>query len=202
MAQSRVIGSIARCFARQPDGAPSLPFKHAVRTTDLGCPPHLFQTVFVCYFVIDVDPSLTILIIEDNENDIFILKSALRRAGINDPIQVVRDGEEAIHYLQGTNGFEDRSTHPFPKVIFTDIKMPRMSGFEVLHWLRSHPDCAVIPVIMLTASKMNEDVKKAYQMGANAYLVKPTSIDDLTEMVKTAYDFWRWCEKPVIPGNC
>lgn len=149
-----------------------------------------------------MDRDLTILIIEDDPNDVLLLKKALSRAGIKDPIQVVTDGGQAIRYLQGDDEYGDRLQFPFPSVIFTDLKMPRMSGFDVLQWLRTHPECSVIPLIILTASRMDEDVRRAYQMGANAYLVKPSSIEELQEMVRTAYEFWSWCEKPNVGGRC
>lgn len=149
-----------------------------------------------------MDRNLTILIIEDDPNDVILLERALSRENINNPIQVVRDGQEAINYLQGEGKYSDRVQFPFPSVIFTDLKMPRLSGFDVLEWLRRHPECSVIPIIILTASKLDEDIKKAYQMGANAYLVKPSQIGELQEMVKTAYNFWAWCEKPRLSGKC
>lgn len=77
-----------------------------------------------------------------------------------------------------------------------------MSGFEILQWLRNHPDCSVIPVMIFTASRQDEDIKRAYQMGANAYFVKPGTIGELQEMVKAAYNFWAWCEKPHVPEKC
>jgi CheY-like chemotaxis protein len=146
--------------------------------------------------------NLTILIIEDDPNDVVLLKRALSRENINNPVQVVHDGKEALHYLQGEGKYHDRTEFPFPSVIFTDLKMPRMSGFDVLDWLKKHPECSVIPLIILSASKMEADVRKAYQMGANAYLVKPGSIGELQEMVKTAYNFWALCEKPPMSGKC
>ncbi|MDB6022017.1 MAG: two-component system response regulator [Pedosphaera sp.] len=149
-----------------------------------------------------MDRNLTILIIEDDPNDALLLQKALSRERITNPLQVVHDGQEAIEYLQGEGPYQDRARFPFPSVIFTDLKMPRRSGFEVLEWLRCHPDCSVIPLIILTNSKIDADIKRAYEMGANAYLVKPASLQDLQEMVKTAYNFWAWCEKPHLAGNC
>jgi CheY-like chemotaxis protein len=149
-----------------------------------------------------MDRDLTILIIEDDPNDVLLLRKALSRAGIKDPIQVATDGAQAILYLQGDGEYQDRSRFPFPSIIFTDLKMPRMSGFDVLQWLRTHTECSVIPLIILSASKMDEDVRKAYQMGANAYLAKPSNIEDLQEMVRAAYQFWAWCEKPTVRGPC
>jgi CheY-like chemotaxis protein len=146
--------------------------------------------------------NLTILIAEDDSNDVVILKKALERAGIKYPIHVVPDGQEAVEYLRGAGQYSDRTKFPFPNVVFLDLKMPRMTGFDVLEWSKNNPQCAVIPVIILTASKQEEDIKKAYEMGANAYLVKPSQIGDLQNMVKTSFDFWACCEKPHVSGKC
>ncbi len=146
--------------------------------------------------------NLTFLIIEDLPNDVLLLRRALTKSGITNPVQVVEDGREAIAYLRGEGKYGDRKQYPFPSVIFTNLKMPRMGGFEVLEWLRHHPECSVIPVIILTASRQDENIRRAYQLGANAYLVKPSSMADLEAMVKTAYDFWSWCERPQVAGHC
>jgi CheY-like chemotaxis protein len=142
------------------------------------------------------------LIVEDNPQDVLLLRKALTKAGIEDPVQVVEDGVEAIDYLRGAGKYCDRSQFPFPSVVFSDVKMPRMGGFEILEWLRSHEECAVVPLIMLTNSSLDADVRQAYLMGANAYLVKPQKFEDLVEMVQTAYAFWGWCEKPLLPAQC
>jgi CheY-like chemotaxis protein len=146
--------------------------------------------------------NLTLLIVEDDPNDVILLRKALTREGINNATQVVNDGAEAIAYLEGREPYRDRSQFPFPSVIFTDLKMPRMDGFDVLCWLRAHPECSVMPVMILTASRIDADVRKAYQLGANGYLVKPNSLEDLQAMVRTAYEFWAWCEKPEVGGKC
>jgi CheY-like chemotaxis protein len=149
-----------------------------------------------------VNRNLTILIVEDNPHDVRLLKMALTKAGIEDPVQVVEDGVEAIDYLHGAGKYRDRSQYPFPNVMFSDLKMPRMGGFEILEWLRSHEECSVIPLILLTNSSLDADVRRAYRMGANAYMVKPQRFEDLVEMVRTAHEFWAKCEKPLVPENC
>ncbi len=149
-----------------------------------------------------MEANLTILVVEDDENDIFILQSALKRAGITHSVQVVRNGQEAIDYFCANGRYADRAKFPFPKVVFSDLKMPIMDGFEVLDWLRKHPDCSVVPVIILTASQLDSDIRRAYQMGANAYLAKPSSLTDLQQMVKTAFEFWQWCQIPQTPQRC
>jgi CheY-like chemotaxis protein len=149
-----------------------------------------------------VSRDLTILIVEDNPNDVLLLQKALTKAGITNPVQVVEDGVDAISYLRGVDKFKDRAEFPFPSVVFTDLKMPRMGGFEVLEWLRSHQECSVIPVIMLTNSRIDEDIRRAYQLGANSYIVKPQEFEKLVELLRVAYDYWSWCEKPFVPPNC
>lgn len=146
--------------------------------------------------------SYTVLIVEDDFDDALILKTALKREGMENSVQVVSSGLEAMDYICAKGKFADRSKFPFPSVVFTDLKMPRMGGFEVLEWLRNHPDTAGIPVIILTSSRMDKEIRRAYQMGANAYLVKPSSIEDLQKMVKTAFEFWRWCEVPRVAEKC
>ena len=149
-----------------------------------------------------VNKDFTILIVEDGENDGLLLKRALKREDITNPIQVVHDGQQAIDYLCGKEPYSDRQQYPFPKAIFCDIKMPHLGGFDVLQWLRNNPDCSVMPLIILSASKLDEDIKRAYQMGANAYLAKPHDIQELQQMVKTAFEFWAGCEIPRVGGKC
>lgn len=138
----------------------------------------------------------TILLVEDDLNDVLFLKRALGKNAINNPVTVLPDGEEAIAYLSGVGKYADRMTHPFPKVIMLDLKMPRRGGLEVLEWLKEHPQFRVIPTIVLTSSKINEDVAKAYGLGANSYMVKPSNFDDLQKMMKVAHEYWSFCLKP------
>jgi CheY-like chemotaxis protein len=143
-----------------------------------------------------------ILIVEDDPNDVLLLKLALKKNAMEGNVQIVNDGQEAIHYLQGNPPYDDRQKYPFPRLIYTDVKMRRRDGFDMLKWLRDNPDCAVIPVIILSASEQDSDIKKAYELGANAYLVKPSSLNDLAEMIHISMDFWRICQKPHVPSKC
>jgi CheY-like chemotaxis protein len=145
---------------------------------------------------------LTILMVEDDPDDVVLLRTTLSRIGVNNPVQVVRGGDQAVQYLKGDGRYANRAEFPFPGVIFSDLQMPRMSGFDVLRWLRGNPHCSAIPMIILTGSKIDEDIQQAYRMGANAYLVKPMDIAELQSMVKAACEFWDWCEKPLVAGNC
>jgi CheY-like chemotaxis protein len=144
----------------------------------------------------EMNRNLTILIAEDDPNDVILLERALRRNGINNPIQVSRDGEAALSYLQGLGEYANREKHPVPSVLFLDIKMPKKSGLEVLKWLHEHQECKVVPKIVLTSSRQESDVEEAYGLGAHSYIVKPVSFENLVQMIKTAFDYWSWCEKP------
>jgi CheY-like chemotaxis protein len=138
---------------------------------------------------------LTILLIEDSEDDAFLFDRALNREGIESTVRRVDNGAEALSYLEGDGVYSDRGKSPFPTVIFTDIKMPVMDGFAVLEWLKKHPVCSILPVMVFSSSAIDSDIERAYRLGANAYMVKPNSLKDLRKMVKTAHDFWIQCSK-------
>lgn len=127
----------------------------------------------------------TILHVEDDPNDTLLFEHACRKAGVIFDLQAVSDGDQAMAYLRGTNGFSDRMKHPMPKLILLDLKMPRVSGFDVLAWLRSEDSFKGVPVVVLTSSNHDADVKRAYDLGAKSYLVKPVGFEALVELVKT-----------------
>ena len=143
-----------------------------------------------------------ILIAEDNQNDAHLLQIAIRRSEIKNPIYIVEDGEAVINYLCGKGEYADRAAFPFPGVLFLDIKMPRLSGLEVLDWLKNHQQCKIVPVMMLSASRLPDDVVRAYQLGANSYMIKPATINELVELVKLSFNFWSYCELPPTPALC
>ena len=145
---------------------------------------------------------LTILVAEDDENDVFLLERAFKKAGLDVPRYICRDGSEAMSYLKGEGKFMDRAKYPFPRILITDLKMPRCSGFDLLRWLYEHPECNLIPKIVLSASAHPEDVKLAYQLGANCYFRKPNASSDLVELIKLASNFWAAAELPSMPKNC
>ncbi len=140
-------------------------------------------------------PMFSILLIEDCDDDAFLLHKALEREGINSPVRRVENGKQAISYLQGEGSYSNRAAFPFPSVIFTDLKMPVLDGFGVLHWLKTHPECSVLPVMVFSASSDGADIERAYRLGANAYLVKPGALSELQRLVRTAHDFWLHCSK-------
>lgn len=132
----------------------------------------------------------TILLAEDDSNQVLLIRRALRKANLTQPLQVVNNGEAAISYLCGEGDYADRKSYPLPMLVLLDLKMPRKSGFEVLEWLRQQPELKRLPVIVLTTSKEKTDIHKAYDLGVNSYLVKPVAFNDLTAMVKLLDDYW------------
>jgi CheY-like chemotaxis protein len=145
---------------------------------------------------------LVILVAEDDSNDTFLLRRAFQKAGLTFPLHICKDGAEALDYLKGVGEFGDRSKFPFPRILITDLKMPRCSGFDLLRWLREHPDCSVIPTVVLSASAVDADVKLAYSLGANCYFCKPTSFDRLVDIVKLTCHFWKEAVLPELPKTC
>ncbi|WP_250121884.1 response regulator [Chroococcidiopsis sp. CCMEE 29] len=141
----------------------------------------------------------TILLVEDDPNDVFLIQRAFRRINLANPIQVVQDGEAAVLYLSGQEPYADRDRYPFPILVLLDLKLPRRSGLEVLEWLRQQPKLKRLPVVVLTSSRENSDLNRAYDLGANSYLVKPVAFDGLLEMVRSLNQYWLILnEKPII----
>ena len=116
-----------------------------------------------------------ILLVEDNEDDVFLMRYALSSAGISNPVHVAEDGEQAVAYLNGQGEFQDRAAFPFPVVMFLDLKMPRMSGFDVLVWMQARPDLPKFPVVVLSSSNAPRDVERASGFSA-IYAVKPPDL--------------------------
>jgi len=133
-----------------------------------------------------------LLLIEDDEDDIFIMKRVLKDAGIRNPLRIVRDGREAIEYLSGTGRFEDRSLYPVPAMVFLDLRLPLVSGHDVLTWIRQRDDLNSTAVAVVTSSDQPEDLRRTRWLGANCYLLKPLTADQLLEMAVVFN--WHWLE--------
>lgn len=133
-----------------------------------------------------------ILLAEDEPNDVELVQLALKSVGIN-RVQVVRDGEEVVDYLAAKKKYANRSQNPFPALALLDIKMPKMTGLEVLEWLRGrhNPRLRRLPVIIMSSSSEQKDIDRAYELGVNAYLVKPHAFSELVDVLKATTDFWR-----------
>lgn len=131
-----------------------------------------------------------VLLVEDDPDDVVFMTQAFTNCGLGGELQVVRDGEEALDYLEGHAGYADRLCHPLPAFILLDLKLPRKSGLEVLLWLRRQPGLKRIPVIVLTSSTQPRDIDCAYDLGANSYLVKPVDWADLQKTADAICAFW------------
>ena len=139
----------------------------------------------------------TILLVEDNEDDTFFMRQALKDAGIQNPLQHVEDGQAAVDYLAGTGKYGDRALYPLPMVVFLDLKLPFKSGHDVLSWIRRQPEFEKLIVIVLTSSDETVDLKRSYQLGANSYVVKPPTAEQLLELAQ-AFKLW-WLHQNRLP---
>ena len=131
-----------------------------------------------------------ILVAEDDDNDAFGLELAFDQIGLPRRFRRVRDGEEVIAYLNGTDKFANRDAYPFPSVLLLDLKMPGMDGFDVLQRLREDPRWKHLTCVILTNSEADSDKERSYRLGANSYLLKPRSFKRYTEMLKLIERYW------------
>ena len=125
-----------------------------------------------------------VLIVDDSEYDALLMRTVFERAWFTQPLRFARDGEEAIAYLRGDGVYRDRKQFPLPTVMLLDLNMPRKNGFEVLAWIREQPTLKRLRVYILSASSRPEDIERACDLGANAYLVKPSNLDGLLQLAK------------------
>ena len=133
--------------------------------------------------------SRVLLVAEDDDMDAMLLELAVKKAGDPFELRRVATGEEAVAYIRGEGEFADRKQHPWPQVLLLDLKMPRGDGFDVLQWLRNHPT-KPLPAIVLSSSALQQDVERAYNLGASSYVVKPTAPERLEEMVHALRGWW------------
>lgn len=140
-----------------------------------------------------------ILLVEDNRDDVLMIQRAFHKANLAMPLHVVSDGDAAVLYLSGQGDYSDRDQYPLPVLMLLDLKLPRKSGLEVLEWLRLQPGLKRLVVVVLTSSKENIDINRAYELGANSYLVKPVRFASLLELVKNLNLYWLvLSEKPEV----
>ncbi len=131
----------------------------------------------------------TILLVDDSANDLILMRTAFKKAKCNMPLQEVHDGEEAIAYLTGEGIYCDRKKYPLPAIMLLDLNMPKMSGFDVLTWVRAQPVLKRLAIVILTASMRNEDVERAFDLGATSFLVKPSELETLAAMMRCLCDW-------------
>ena len=137
-----------------------------------------------------------VLYVEDEENDIFFMERAFRIVEVENPLISLTDGQQALDYLAGNGRYTKRSEYPLPCMLLLDLNLPLKTGLELLKWLRAQPSLATLPVIVFTSSSQSRDIQAAYELGANAYLVKPSTPDKLEQTVRTIKEFWLQQNRP------
>lgn len=132
----------------------------------------------------------TILLVEDEKNDVFLMEHAFAKASVPARVQVVRDGREALHYLRGEGDYADRQQNPLPCLTLLDLNLPHVHGLEVLKQIRAEPRLRKIIVVVLTSSVADSDLERAYGLGANSYLIKPNNLEEVQELVELIGQYW------------
>lgn len=140
----------------------------------------------------DAHPRPVILLVDDNPHDVVLIRLAFRRVGIIDTIHLVKDGVEAMRYIKGEGAYADRHQFPTPTLVLLDLRMPLTSGFDVLRWIRSQPKLSGVVVVVMSGSKNDADIDRAYSLGANHYLIKPTRFEEMVKMMETLKDYTAW----------
>jgi len=142
--------------------------------------------------------SALILLAEDRDDDVLLIKRSFARANIPNPMLLVTNGEEAILYLKGEGKFADRSGYPLPALLLLDLKMPIVDGFEVLRWARQQSSLALLKILVLTSSESLRDVNEAYRLGANSFLVKPLDFENCVQLGRLIRDCWLKTDNPPV----
>lgn len=132
----------------------------------------------------------TILHVEDDPNDVLLVERAIKKSNAPVLLRSVGDGDKAVAYLKGDESFSNREQFPLPNLVLLDLKMPRKSGLEVLGWIRENAELKRLPVVVFTSSKHDQDINRAYDLGANSYLVKPVGFDSLLDTVRQIQSYW------------
>jgi CheY-like chemotaxis protein len=125
-----------------------------------------------------------IFLVEDDPNDVFLMERAMKKGNLNVPMRLAKNGRDAIEYLDAAGRKTDPTAFPVPTVIFLDLKLPFVHGFDVLRWIKQESAISKVPVIVLSSSLEDEDRKKAYALGAEKFLIKPPTSERLTETLR------------------
>lgn len=140
-----------------------------------------------------------VLLAEDDENDVLLLERAFKEAEIHNPLYVAHDGQETIDWLSGAGKFADRERFPMPALLILDLKMPRKTGMDVLRWLREQPVLHCLPVVILSSSAHRHDVERAYRLGVNGFVVKPSGNEERKHLAMALKAFWlNFNEPPMV----
>ena len=145
----------------------------------------------------------SILLVEDNPDDVDLTRRAFQRAGLTQPLDVVEDGVEALDYLFARGAYSKRAREPLPALVLLDLKLPRLSGHEVLRQLRAHPSTRFLPVVVLTSSDEEKDLLESYSHGCNSYVRKPVSYTQFVEAARQLGVYWlvlNLTPPPGVPG--
>ena|ERR1051326_517657 len=144
----------------------------------------------------------TILLVEDQPSDARLLMRAFVKAQVQNPIKHLPTGDAALAYLEGLHEYADRGRHPLPILMILDLKLPGMSGLELLRWIRLQKSLRRIPVLVLTSEKEDKFVEAAYDAGANSYLLKSFEPDEIRRVVNLIMDYWLTLnESPLVVGG-
>lgn len=138
----------------------------------------------------DVSDTTTILLAEDNDDDAFFIQRAFKKARVANPLRRVKNGQEAINYLEGIGVFNNRDKFPYPCFLLLDLRMPKVDGFEVLEWIRAHPEHKDLAVVVLTSEKEDPLVQKAHDLGATSLFRKTPNFDDMVKLVEGLHSYW------------
>jgi CheY-like chemotaxis protein len=143
----------------------------------------------------------SLLIVDDDENDRFLLERAFQRLGPYYRIHALSSGDEAVAYIQGEGKFGDRKEYQFPSYIMTDLKMFPKDGFFLLNFIKKNPALSIIPVVMLSSSQDLDDIRHAYLLGASSYFTKPSAPDELATLISSIHHYWSLCQVPAVDGD-
>lgn len=143
-----------------------------------------------------IDGPQHVLVVEDDENDVFFLRRALHSTGAEIDLRVASDGRQALDYLLGRGDFGDRAKHPLPGLVLLDLKVPYVSGLDVLRQIRATPELRRLIVVVLTSSALDSDVSEAYEIGANSFLVKPSRLEEQKELAERIVRYWLQANLP------
>jgi len=136
-----------------------------------------------------------VLLVEDNDDDVTLVRRAFNKCNVVNPLQVARTGEEALEYLVGTSRYANRMEYPLPELMLLDLKLPGIDGFQVLRWIRQQPSLKALRVVVLTSSDALADATRAYQLGANSFLVKPVDFAEFVNITNAIQGYWLWMSK-------
>jgi CheY-like chemotaxis protein len=144
-----------------------------------------------------------ILVAEDQPDDAFLFEHTFAGLGIVD-YYIARDGLEIIQYLEGKAHFSNRSLYPYPSCLLLDLKMPRVSGFDLLEWMQRHHEHRLVPTVVISASPHPADVRRAYELGANSYFSKCTKLQDMIRILSLIEEYWSVAKCPHVDacGQC